>query len=85
MSQSNVERVLGRLVTDDGFRRRFTQDPVGIVRDLVAGGVELNACEQRALGSIDPARLARFVEALDPCIRKIEISPADAGVQGGRT
>jgi len=85
MSQCNVERVIGKLVTDDGFRRRFTQDAVGTLRELVAGGLELNACELRALGAIDRKRLARFVEALDPCIQKIEIWPADAGSQGGRT
>jgi hypothetical protein len=73
MSQCNVERVIGRLVTDDGFRRRFTQDPVGTLREVVTGGLELNACERRALGAIDPERLARFVESLDPCIQKVEL------------
>jgi len=85
MSQCNVERVLGKLVTDDGFRRRFTQDPVGTLQELVASGLDLNACERRALEAIDHRRLARFVEALDPCIQKIEISPAEAGSRGGRT
>lgn len=77
MSQRNVEQLIGRLVTDDGFRRRFTQDPSGSLRELVAAGVELNPCEQRALRSIDPEHLARFVESLDPCIQKVEL-------QGGR-
>lgn len=78
MSQCNVERFIGRLATDDGFRRRFTQDPSGTVEALVASGSELNPCEQRALRSIDPKRLARFVESLDPCIQKAEL-------QGGQS
>lgn len=73
MSQCNVERVIGRLVTDDGFRRRFTQDPAGTMRELVAEGLELNGCERRALEAIDPEPLNRFVESLHPCIQKVEL------------
>lgn len=73
MTQCNVERVIGRLVTDDGFRRRFTQDPTGAVRELVAEGLGLNDCEQRALAAIDPEPLKRFVDSLHPCIQKVEL------------
>ncbi len=78
MSQSNVERVIGRLVTDEGFRRRFFEDPVSAIRQAVEAGCELNACEARALVAIDPDQVERFVEALHPCIQKVEL-------QGGRT
>jgi hypothetical protein len=73
MSQSNVERVIGRLVTDEGFRRRFFEDPVSAIRQVVESGFELNACEAQALIAIDPHRVERFVEALHPCIQKVEL------------
>lgn len=72
MSQCNVERVIGRLVTDDGFRRRFSLDPAATLRELVERGIELNPCEERALAALDTRRLARFAETLDPRIQKIE-------------
>ena len=78
MSQSNVERVIGRLVTDEGFRRRFFEDPVAAIRQVVESGLELNACEARALISIDPLRVESFVDSLHPCIQKVEL-------QGGST
>ncbi len=78
MSHRNVEQVIGRLVTDEGFRRRFGEDAEATVQALIDEGLELNPCERRALLAIDPVRLARFAEAVDPCIQKAEIS-------GGRT
>lgn len=73
MSQVNVERVIGRLVTDEGFRRRFAEDPRATLQDLVTNGVELNFCELRALAAVDPRRAARFADLLHPCIQKVEI------------
>lgn len=66
-------------MTDDGFRRRFTQDPVGTIHVLVAEGLALNSCEQRALRSIDRGSLDRFVESLDPCIQKIDLGAPQGG------
>lgn len=73
MSQRNVEQLIGRLVTDEGLRRRHASDPAGTIRDLLAEGLELNRCEQRALVALDPAAVARFADALDPCILKISL------------
>lgn len=72
MSQRNVEQVIGRLVTDEGFRRRFVADPRSVLAELVALGAELNPCELRALEAIDGGQAARFADALDPCIQKID-------------
>jgi hypothetical protein len=74
MSQCNVERVIGRLVTDEGFRRRFAADPRAAVQEMAErGGLELNACEQRALAAIDPRWIERFADAVDPRIQKIAL------------
>jgi|APCry4251928276_1046603.scaffolds.fasta_scaffold621397_1 hypothetical protein len=73
MSQPNVERVIGRLMTDEGFRRRFGTSAVETLRQLVAQGVELNDCEWRALVAIDPRRVEQFARSLEPCIQKVDL------------
>lgn len=83
MSQVNVERVVGRLVTDDGFRRRFGEDPQGTLRELTASGLELNPCELHAIAALDAGRIARIAEALDPRIHKIDLGACTAGSPGG--
>lgn len=70
MSQRNVERVIGHLVTDEEFRRRFAIDPARSLADLVASGVELNGVEMTALATIDLDRAAEFADAIDPRIQK---------------
>jgi hypothetical protein len=72
MSQRSVEQVIGRLVTDEALRRRFAADRRAAIEELVAGGVELNPCELSALACLDPERVARFAEAIDPRIQKID-------------
>jgi len=73
MSQRNVETVIGRLVTDEGFRRRFADDPHRMLQQLADDGFELNLCERRALLALDPEKVARFGEAIDPCILKVDL------------
>lgn len=73
MSQVNVERVLGLLVTDEAFRRRFENDPQSAIRELIEGGVQLNSCEQRALAATDLAQLSRFAAAIDPRLQKTDL------------
>ena len=73
MSQRNVERVIGRLVTDEGFRRRFFLDPVTTLRDLTLCGLELTLSEVRALASIDPRHVARFADAIDGRLLKTDL------------
>lgn len=73
MSQSNVERVIGRLVTDEGFRRRFTENPSALLREVMASGLELTACEFRVLSAFDPRVAARCARAIDPRIQKADL------------
>lgn len=73
MSQQNVERVIGRIVTDQGFRRRFEERPFEALFEVVAGGLELTTVELQALAGMDSALVARFADALDPRIQKIEL------------
>ncbi len=73
MSQQNVERVIGRMVTDQGFRRRFQRKRFEALFEIVASGLELTTVELQALAAMDSALVARFADALDPRIQKIEL------------
>ncbi|MEO6323948.1 MAG: Os1348 family NHLP clan protein [Thermoanaerobaculia bacterium] len=70
MSQKNVELIIGKLATDEEFRRGYCEDPARTVLALVDRGVELTTCERNALGSMDPRFLEKFAESLDPRIQK---------------
>jgi hypothetical protein len=73
MSQRNVERVIGRLATDEAFRRRFAGDRQSALAELIADGVELTRCEQMALGALDTLAVGRFADAIDPRLQKCEL------------
>ncbi|MGH9381883.1 MAG: Os1348 family NHLP clan protein [Thermoanaerobaculia bacterium] len=78
MSQRNVEKVIGRLVTDEGFRRRFAEDKEGMLQEALDHGLDLNPCERRALLGLDARSIAQFAEQLDPCIQKVELRTHNA-------
>ncbi len=73
MSQRNVERVIGRLATDEEFRRRFEADPRTVLREAIESGVELTACERHALASLERRALKRFADAIDPRLQKCDL------------
>lgn len=77
MSQTNVERVIGRLVTDEEFRRRFAEGPAAVLREWMAGGLELNDCEFRVLSAFDARIAARCARAVDPRIQKADLHGGD--------
>lgn len=73
MSQANVERIVGRLVTDEQFRRDFHDDPDRAVRGLADRGLELTRAELAALVTLDPQTFDRFADALDPRLQKASL------------
>ena len=73
MSQRDVERVIGMLVTDEAFRSRFGRDPGSALRELAAIGLELTSCELQALAGIDRQSIDAFADALDPRIHKTDL------------
>jgi hypothetical protein len=74
MSQLNVERVIGRLATDEAFRRRFAEERAAVLAELAAQGFELTACERVALASLDTRAVGRFADQLDPRIQKCDLT-----------
>ncbi len=70
MSQRDVERTLGRLLTDDGFRQEFFLNPP---RACLTLGVHLTPHELEALLRVPRPQLASFAADLDDRIRRVHI------------
>lgn len=77
MTQTNVEMILGRLITDEGFRGRFRRDRAAELDRLAAQGVDLNGPERSELLSFDLARCEAVGHAIGARIRR-------ASANGGR-
>jgi hypothetical protein len=73
VSQANVERVIGKLMTDEAFRHRFLDDPESVLRELTGAGMALTPCELSGLASLDADWLARAAEAVDPRLQKSDL------------
>ena len=74
MSQKCVELLLGRILTDEDFRREFFP-----VRDFsfamaAAHGLELTAVERAALSSLKLRRFDFMAQSLDPRIARSGVS-----------
>jgi hypothetical protein len=69
MSQRDVERALGRLLTDAGFRRDFFRNPA---RACLEFGLQL-AHEVDALLRVPARGLASLAGQLDDRIRRLDI------------
>ena len=73
MSQKTVERILGKLATDEEVRQRFRAEP-GEALDTLAGEIDsLTPVEREALCTLDADLLDRFADALDPRIQRVRI------------
>lgn len=73
MSQRNVEQLIGKLATDEGFRRRFERNREAALTETMASGLQLTPVEQRALLDLDVNACERFAGCLDPRIQKISL------------
>jgi hypothetical protein len=74
MSQRDVERALGRLLTDAGFRREFFRNPARACLDV---GLQLAAHEVDALLRVPARPLASLAGQLDDRICRLDIDDAD--------
>jgi Ribosomally synthesized peptide prototyped by Frankia Franean1_4349. len=69
-----VEQIIGKLVTDEGFRSRFVADPAAALEELARCGCDLNACERRALLRVEAKHIERFAETIDPSLVRVDLS-----------
>lgn len=83
MSQKTVERILGKLATDEGARQLFRSAPRDALARLTAECDPLTPVELEALSALDPAQLERFADTIDPRLQRVRI-PAAAANGGGR-
>jgi putative modified peptide len=74
VAQRDVERTLGRLLTDAGFRRDFFRNPA---RACLEFGLQLAAHEVEALLRVPSRQLASLAEQLDDRICRLDIDDAN--------
>jgi hypothetical protein len=79
VSHRHVEIVIGRLVTDEEFRRRFVESPTRWLEELNEAGFELSAAELAALRRTDIAAWLALADALDPRLQKASLKPLSRG------
>jgi hypothetical protein len=73
MSQRAVEQALGRLLTDEEFRRRFFADPC---RTSLVAGLDLSPEELDALMRVPRHALAALSQRIDDRICRLCVPPA---------
>ena len=74
MSQRDVERTLGRLLTDTGFRREFFRNSA---RACLDAGLQLAPHELEALLRVPPRTLASLAGQLDDRICRLDLDDAN--------
>lgn len=63
MSQAHVERLIGKLITDETFRTRFSNDPRAL---LYEESMILTDQELICVLRIDPATMEKMSKFIDP-------------------
>lgn len=70
MSQRSVEQALGKMVTDEAFRREFFREPD---RASLEAGLDLSPAEMSALQRVPRAMLAKLGAGLEDRICRLAI------------
>jgi hypothetical protein len=73
VTQRCIESVIGRLVTDEEFRRGFLTDPHRALVDLLDRGTHLTHTEIAALVATDLTLWDRVAEQIDPRLQKASL------------
>ena len=73
MAHRIIEILIGRLITDEQFRREFLDSPEDTLFNLCDQGLELSRTEISALVNTDPTLWARTANGLDPRLQKASL------------
>ena len=79
MSHRTIERVIGRLLTDEGLRREFTLAPKRTLADLAEQGWELSRLEVDALLAIEVRLWSDAAARIDPRLQRCSLKANDDG------
>jgi DNA-binding NarL/FixJ family response regulator len=74
MSQWGVQIVIGKLITDEGFRTRFEERSGDCLANLCERGIDLNDSEIAALVEADPRLWSRMATRIDRRLRQVSAS-----------
>jgi len=78
MSQRCVEILLGRILTDEDFRRSFFPVRASSFELAAAQGLELTPVERSALCTLRARRFVFIAQSLDPRISRSRSSSSEA-------
>jgi hypothetical protein len=81
MSQRTVERVVGRLITDEEFRLEFTRRPAQILAALVEQGWELTAIEVDALVQTDTRLWSDGARRINPRLQRSSLKTSEENIR----
>jgi len=79
MSHKCVEAVIGKLATDEGFRRWFLEDAMGALEEIRRRGAELTAVEVQALAAMDREVIRSFASGIDQRLQKVDLTANGKG------
>jgi hypothetical protein len=74
MSQDDVERLLGRLITDETFRKLAADS---LAAACIQNGFQLSATELELLSDLDMEWLMEFSRRIDPGLSRAVTKPPD--------
>jgi hypothetical protein len=72
--QRSIEILIGRLITDEDFRRSFMRDPHGTLARIDGLGLELTAFETLAIIATDHALWERVASQVDARLQKASLT-----------
>jgi hypothetical protein len=75
VAQRSIEVLIGRLITDEGFRDAFVSDPMAALRAFIDAGHDLTTVEIAALVATGPDFWERVADEVDPRLQKASFQP----------
>ena len=79
MSHRTIERVIGRLLTDEELRLKFTRAPKRTLAELGEQGWELTRIEVDALLTIEIRLWSDVAARIDPRLQRCSLRTDDEG------
>jgi len=73
VTQRSIEIIIGRLLTDEGFRDTFLKDPQHALGELLLRGTHLSDAEIAALVEMDTRLWTRVARQIDPRLQKVSV------------